>query len=262
MNKSERIGQKFGKLTILEVYKGDNKHWFAKVVCECGKIKEAVFLSNLVFGKSKSCGCENTQRISNLKRTHSLSNSAEYGIWLSMKARCLNKKNKFYGNYGGRGITVCDSWLASFENFFRDMGVRPNKLYSLERVKNNEGYSKENCTWASRKEQSRNKRNNIWITIGSETKIIPDWCSIFGLNKKIVYKKAALTNDPTGTLISMIQNKDAKALRFKSKIILDFNTGIYYDSAKEASDLLGYVHSTLIARLNGRLVNKTSLQYV
>lgn len=86
--------------------------------------------------------------------------SRTYISWTSMKQRCYNKKHFHYDNYGGRGITVCNSWLNSFENFFKDMGERLGGM-TLDRVDNTKGYCKENCKWSTYKEQANNKRNNI-----------------------------------------------------------------------------------------------------
>jgi hypothetical protein len=86
----------------------------------------------------------------------------EYAIWKTMKQRCLNSKCREYKYYGARGIGLCDSWN-KFENFILDMGSRPSDSHSIDRINNDLGYFKENCRWATRKEQSRNKRSNLKI---------------------------------------------------------------------------------------------------
>jgi len=93
--------------------------------------------------------------------THGLTGTIEYHIWEGIKGRCLNANNKDYYNYGERGIKVCLTWQDSFEVFLKDMGLRPSKLHSIDRIDNAKGYSKDNCKWATKKEQSRNKRSNI-----------------------------------------------------------------------------------------------------
>ena len=74
-----------------------------------------------------------------------------------MKTRCYNRKTHNYKNYGGRGIKACPRWLDSFENFFADMGQRPTALHTLERRDSNADYSPENCIWATKTQQGRNR---------------------------------------------------------------------------------------------------------
>ncbi len=100
-------------------------------------------------------------------RTHGYSKSgneywAEYSAWLNMKMRCYNPKRKDYKYYGGLGVSVCDEWKNSFENFLMDMGKRPSKYHSLDRHPNLTGnYEPSNCRWATKKQQSVNRKNIV-----------------------------------------------------------------------------------------------------
>lgn len=108
----------------------------------------------------------------------------EFTAWNNLKERCNNPKVKNYGDYGGRGITVCDRWQ-KFQNFIDDMGDRPTSKHSIERINNNKGYSPENCKWATKKEQLDNRRdqyNAIYLTLDGITKPIKQWAKDTNMN--------------------------------------------------------------------------------
>lgn len=102
--------------------------------------------------------------------------------------RCKNPKVKNWHDYGGRGITVCDRWL-KFENFLDDMGFRPSDGHSLERRDNNAGYSKENCYWATRLEQAKNKRNNRWIEILGKRQHLAEWAREYNVDHTLIIQR-------------------------------------------------------------------------
>ncbi len=102
-------------------------------------------------------------------------NTSEYHTWCEMRARCRNKKHKYYFRYGGRGITVCHEWDISFARFLQDMGLRPSREYSLERRDNDKGYDKDNCYWATRRQQNRNRRNTVMLTFNNKTQSLGEW---------------------------------------------------------------------------------------
>lgn len=125
-----------------------------------------------------------------MKKTHGHvvggKKTPEYKAWEDMKQRCYNKSNKAYKNYGDRGIGVCDKWKNSFSNFNRDMGPRPSKGWWLERVNNDEGYSPENCKWATAKEQANNRRDNINVEFCGRTRTVTEWAESLGLSPQKV----------------------------------------------------------------------------
>lgn len=134
--------------------------------------------------------------------------SPEYTAWQRMKDRCLNEASKDYRYYGGRGITVCDRWLGErgFLNFLSDMGRRPTQQHTLDRKNNDLGYSKRNCRWATRAEQSRNRRPfkvdgtkhrmAKVIVIGGIRATIAGWARIMGVDRCLIRARLKRGWDP------------------------------------------------------------------
>jgi hypothetical protein len=104
-----------------------------------------------------------------------------FWIWSSAIRRCHDPRTSAFKNYGGRGIEVCDRWRKDFWAFVADMGPRPSAEHTLERIENDKGYLPTNVRWATRREQSRNKRNTVRITIDGRTQTMADWAREVGL---------------------------------------------------------------------------------
>ena len=156
------IGERYGRLEVLAYAGGDGRKTWWKVRCSCGTEKLCIG-AELRKGKTRSCGCFRDEEVRRRATVHGLSHHKCHHAWSSMIARCTNPKHKAYARYGGRGITVCDRWLASFQNFWNDMGATWREGLTLERLDNNAGYSPTNCAWRGRTAQARNKRNNTEI---------------------------------------------------------------------------------------------------
>lgn len=177
-------GDRFGMAVIIDCeQRSKSGHIVARFKCDCG-IESSTQLSSLRSGKTKSCGCYRRQA----KMTHGMVGTAEHGVWLQMNERCNNPKHKNFHNYGGRGIDVCDRWRGptGFQAFLDDMGHRPSKRHSIDRIDNDGGYGPKNCEWKTQREQCRNKRNNHMITINGETKALVAWADHYGINGALV----------------------------------------------------------------------------
>ncbi|MBR9703320.1 hypothetical protein GOV10_04745 [Candidatus Woesearchaeota archaeon] len=154
----------------------------ARFICSCGNTS-VMYIGNVRKGNTKSCGCLKIK----LATKHDLCDSRAHDTWRGMKDRCFNKRSVSFENYGGRGITVCDRWV-DFKNFYEDMGDRPDGM-SIDRINNNKGYSKENCQWATQKQQTRNSRTNINLTFDGKTQCIAAWAEELGMNSGMLYKR-------------------------------------------------------------------------
>lgn len=111
-----------------------------------------------------------------------MADTKPYWVWRGFISRCRNKKNKNYKGYGGRGITFCRKWK-TFAGFWEDMHSGYKEGLSLDRINNNGNYCKENCRWATVKQQARNRRNNHLLTFNKKTYTITEWAQILGIKK-------------------------------------------------------------------------------
>lgn len=188
MSKPKRLAYLgiYGKLKVLDVgkpYISPNGQTNSTSICEClmcGVIK--TYLNyDVRRGHYEACGCLNT--------THGMSGTPEYITWKSMLQRCYNSNIEQCDDYGGRGITVCDRWKGSFENFFADMGYRPTDQHSLDREDNDGDYEPSNCRWATSEEQNNNKRDNRLFTIYNKTMSLANWCRISQVPYMVAYRR-------------------------------------------------------------------------
>lgn len=184
-------GMRFGRLVVTRRVSGANSRPRWECFCDCGQ-ECHVDGRSLRGGRQRSCGCLRREASSSAQTTHGLSKSAEFKAWCAIKQRCGNPKTRNFHCYGGRGITVCDRWLHSFETFLEDMGPRPSPKHSIDRRDNDGPYAPGNCRWATRVQQNRNKRNNRRVTIGGETLTVIEWCERSGLQSHVIRNRLRL----------------------------------------------------------------------
>lgn len=154
----EEIGKIYHRLTIVRemekhIYpSGDTRRKFL-ALCSCGSFPKTYLISELRSGRTKSCGCLNKEQI----KSHGMYNTRAYQCWVDMKTRCDNPENKYYKDYGGRGITYCEKWK-TFQGFWEDMQETYSEDLTLNRRDNDGNYCKENCEWDNKNFQNHMKR--------------------------------------------------------------------------------------------------------
>lgn len=189
------IGNTYGRLTVIspaekKVLPSGAKiaMWLCK--CSCGNTK-AVSAYNLKIGKTKSCGCLNSElsRERRLKHSGTLNGTRErlYDIWRAMKERCNNPKNISYHNYGGRGVRVCDFWendYPCFKSWAIENGYSDEM--SIDRIDVSGNYEPSNCRWATRKQQNNNTRHNTFISAFGKTLTLSQWSEETGISTDLI----------------------------------------------------------------------------
>ena len=188
MAKINRVGQRYGRLVVVEEKGKDEKRgylWLCK--CDCGNFK--VVPSKTLGSRTKSCGCwlrENQLKAK--KTTHKMSKTPIYVEWRSMIDRC-SPKYHLSRRYYDRGIKVYDEWKKSFEKFYEYVSKLEHfneKGYTLDRIDNDGNYEPDNVRWATHKEQQNNKCNNVFIEYMGKTQTMIQWCEELNINYGMV----------------------------------------------------------------------------
>ena len=186
-----KIGDRFERLVVIsEAEPGRNKAgqrlrrvW---VRCDCGKEFIVSKPAGLRFGEWKSCGCWQRDNVRARSFKHGLTvgyrPKSIYMTWQGMLDRCYNPNSEHYNSYGGRGISVCDRWFNDAGAFAEDMGEKPSKNHSIDRIDVNGNYEPSNCRWLDKRGQSLNRRTNVLVTINGETHPLKIWCERLGAN--------------------------------------------------------------------------------
>lgn len=183
-------GQRFGRL-IVDSYAFTNKHGKSMWNCQCDCGKAVVVAgAHLKSGHTASCGCYGAEASGIRTRTHGMRQTRLYRIWLGMKSRCTIPSVKCYKHYGGRGITICDSWMNDYQAFHdwaMASGYRDG--LTIDRIDVDGNYCPENCKWATWKEQHRNTRKTVYIEMNGKRMPIADWADETGINLRTLYTR-------------------------------------------------------------------------
>lgn len=198
-------GQRFGRLTVIERVESPRAQAQWRCVCDCGK-ETVVRSQDLRNGHTKSCGCYGLEvSVSHTPSfsTHKESRSRLYRVWIGMKGRCNNCKNKAYSYYGGRGIKVCQDWDESYA-LFRDWALANGyqENLTIDRIDVNGNYCPENCRWVSMKVQMNNTRANRRITLNGETKTMAEWSESTGLSYETI-RNRTIKGKPADEVLQM-----------------------------------------------------------
>lgn len=166
-------GKRFHSLVVIDRCNVKSPSGKTQWVCECdcGACLNVV-TQHLVSGNTKTCGCGKIERAreqGTKNKKHGLTKTVEYKTWVGIKQRCLNPRSSSFSTYGGRGISVCDRWITSFELFLKDMGMRPSPEHSIDRKDPDGDYEPDNCHWATAEEQANNRRRNKKYEIDGKT---------------------------------------------------------------------------------------------
>jgi hypothetical protein len=179
-------GTVYGEWTLLregEPTRRSATRWWCR--CSCGREK-LVLVAQLIHGSTKKClmcslGRQRSRRTTGVKLTLSSYNA--------MRKRCLNVNDAAYPRYGGSGVKICDRWLESFDNFLADMGERPGRRFSIDRIENEGNYEPGNCRWASARAQARNQRTNVLLQLGDEVLCISEWAEKLGIPQGVISRR-------------------------------------------------------------------------
>jgi hypothetical protein len=194
LKESEGIGLVFGRLTVMGWAGRDSRnHQLWRCICSCGA-ECALEMYPLKKGQVKSCGCYKVDTAGVQSITHGAASRSSdpevtriFRVWTKIRSRCLNSRDRAYQDYGGRGITICESWM-NFSNFYRDMG-HPSAGLTVERLDVNKGYEPGNCIWLPLNKQNENKRNTIRVSYNGKVWCLKRLCEHLGVPYTRTYKR-------------------------------------------------------------------------
>lgn len=261
----ELIGQKFNRLTILDIWKSEeNGYYKCRCRCECGNIRENR-LTYVKRGVIKSCGCSKYKYRALPSKNNCVFDGRSahplHKIWNAMFDRCENPNNPMFPIYGGRGITVCKEWgdFQKFVKWSNSIGGKPDG-YSLDRIDPNWNYCPENCRWASAETQQNNKRTNRYLTYNGETLSLSQWSRKLGISRwAIQYRFMQGWSAEDILEIPLNHRKD----EYRRKILQKTKEGIIVATYNGLSDLPEeYKMTSVSSACNGHYQRDTYKGYI
>lgn len=179
------IGDSYGRLSVIGkpfrchcCDRNKQKRTYVVCKCDCGDIDFYDLMYLKVF-HTQSCGCLNSDLARERWSTSggvSVSHPEIHKAWTNLVDRCTNKNHRKYAGYGGRGITVCDEWINSPQNFVAwSLENGWAKGLEIDRIDNNSGYSPGNCRWVTDKQNAQNTRRNVYVSAFGESKTLSEW---------------------------------------------------------------------------------------
>lgn len=193
----DMTGQRVGRLLIVsraENTKQNKAQWLCR--CDCGN-EVIVSRRSLKDASTTSCGCYQREAAAAKHRTHGMKKTRLYRIWSGMKDRCFNSRGKYFDRYGKVGRTMCDEWANSFEAFYEwAMSNGYSDELTIDRINNDDGYSPNNCRWATWEQQENNRNDNIRIEYAGETHGVREWSRITGMPTYVIYSRYKRWADP------------------------------------------------------------------
>lgn len=186
-------GERFGTQVVLAAAGVDlHRQALWLVRCDCGTERK-VQGGKLRRGESTSCGCGKPAKCAAANIKHGAASrgrlTPEYRTWSNMIFRCENPAGKSYRDYGGRGIRVCERWRNDFAVFLADMGLKPSAKHEVDRINNDGDYEPNNCRWATRRQNARNKRSNVLLEAQGRRMLLVDWARELGVCESTISQR-------------------------------------------------------------------------
>ena len=251
-------GRRFGRLVVLSMcphVAGEDVRWNCR--CDCGA-ELSVSGHSLRRGRTKSCGCYQRERATELGKSlalHGGKGTRLYELWKGVRSRCNNPTHKSYSTYGGSGIKMCHEWddFTAFRDWAYENGYDDNAekfSCTLDRIDRAKGYSPDNCRWVDMKTQSRNTSRNIRVEYQGKSYIAKDLAEKFGIDYHAFIHRLNLglsaeeaLTIPKGTTLS--------PGAFSPVVCIE--TGERFPSVKAAAEFVSKHESTVVAALKNPL---------